>query len=61
MLAKLLLVEPSILFLYESTNHLDLDTVIWLEEFIRSYNSALVIISHDRIFLDNVTGLTWGF
>src|SRR3989475_10344789 len=51
-LVRLLLAEPDVLLLDEPTNHLDVDAVEWLEEFLQSYNSAYVIISHDRYFLD---------
>jgi len=59
MLAKMLLAAPSLLLLDEPTNHLDLTSLTWLEEFLRSYNGAMVIISHDRMFLDKVTTSTW--
>ena len=59
MLAKMLLASPSLLLLDEPTNHLDLSSLTWLEEFLRTYTGAMVIISHDRTFLDKVTGLTW--
>ncbi|MCF8056995.1 MAG: ABC-F family ATP-binding cassette domain-containing protein [Desulfocapsa sp.] len=59
MLAKMLLAAPSLLLLDEPTNHLDLTSLTWLEEFLRSYNGAMVIISHDRMFLDQVTTRTW--
>jgi len=59
MLAKMLLAAPSLLLLDEPTNHLDLTSLTWLEEFLRSYNGAMLIISHDRTFLDKVTGITW--
>ena len=51
-LARLLLSEPDVLLLDEPTNHLDVDAVEWLEEFLQTYQSAFVIISHDRYFLD---------
>jgi ATPase subunit of ABC transporter with duplicated ATPase domains len=53
-LAKLLLEEPDILLLDEPTNHLDLNTITWLEGFLKDYKGAALIISHDRFFLDNV-------
>src|SRR5207249_3227911 len=51
-LARLLLAEPDALLLDEPTNHLDVGAVEWLEEFLQTYASAFVIISHDRYFLD---------
>jgi ATP-binding cassette, subfamily F, member 3 len=59
MLAKMLLAAPSLLLLDEPTNHLDLESLTWVEEFLRSSKSAMVIISHDRTFLDRTTKLTW--
>src|SRR6185503_18455824 len=51
-LVRLLLAEPDVLLLDEPTNHLDVTVVEWLEEFLQTYNSAYVIVSHDRYFLD---------
>ncbi|MFO7760002.1 MAG: ATP-binding cassette domain-containing protein [Desulfobia sp.] len=59
MLAKQLLASPTYLFLDEPTNHLDLETLRWLEDFLNSFNGGLVIISHDRTFLENMTTSTW--
>ncbi|MCL2491784.1 MAG: ABC-F family ATP-binding cassette domain-containing protein [Coriobacteriia bacterium] len=53
-LAKLLAAEPDVLLLDEPTNHLDLASVTWLESFLRTYNGALIMVSHDRAFLDAV-------
>ena len=57
-LAKLLLRRPSIFLLDEPTNHLDIESIQWLEEYLRGYNGAVLLISHDRAFLDNVTHRT---
>ena len=53
-LGKILLEEPELLILDEPTNHLDLTAIEWLERFLRDYNKAFILISHDRYFLDNV-------
>ncbi len=55
-LAKLLLRRPSIFLLDEPTNHLDIESIQWLEEYLKNYNGAVLLISHDRAFLDNVAG-----
>lgn len=51
---KMLLNKPDILLLDESTNHLDIDTVEWLEEYLKSYKKAIVVVSHDRMFINNI-------
>ena len=57
-LAKLLLQNNDILLLDEPTNHLDIESIIWLEQFLTSHTGAVVIVSHDKMFLDNVTNRT---
>jgi ATP-binding cassette subfamily F protein 3 len=54
MLAKLLLEKPSLLMLDEPTNHLDLPSIQWVEKYLREYEGAVIVVSHDRTFLDNV-------
>lgn len=57
-LAKILLMRPDLLLLDEPTNHLDIESIQWLEDFIRSKAKAVVLVSHDRAFMDNVTNRT---
>ncbi len=58
-LAKLLLRRPTLLMLDEPTNHLDFESVIWLEGYLRSYDGAVIIVSHDRSFLNSLTNKTF--
>lgn len=57
-LAKMLLENPELLVLDEPTNHLDIDTIAWLENYLVHYKGALIIVSHDRYFLDKVATIT---
>jgi ATP-binding cassette subfamily F protein 3 len=57
-IAKILLRRPDLLLLDEPTNHLDIESIQWLEEFLSNYPGAVIIVSHDRAFLDNVTNRT---
>lgn len=57
-LAKLLLRRPDVLLLDEPTNHLDIESILWLEEFLTTYEGSVVLVSHDKSFLDNVTNRT---
>ncbi|MBS1624644.1 MAG: ABC-F family ATP-binding cassette domain-containing protein [Bacteroidetes bacterium] len=57
-LAKILLQKPDLVLLDEPTNHLDIESVLWLEKFLKDYPGAIVMVSHDRSFLDNITNRT---
>ncbi|GET23841.1 ABC-F family ATP-binding cassette domain-containing protein [Prolixibacter sp. NT017] len=57
-LAKILLAKPNVFLLDEPTNHLDIESIQWLENFLKDYAGAVVLVSHDRAFLDNVTNRT---
>ena len=57
-LAKVLLSNPDILLLDEPTNHLDIESIVWLENFLKNYSGAVILVSHDRTFLDQVTNRT---
>jgi len=57
-IAKLLLLKPALLLLDEPTNHLDIESIQWLEEFLKNYYGSILIVSHDRALLDNITDRT---
>ena len=57
-LAKILLSKPDVLLLDEPTNHLDIESIVWLEQWLKSYEGAVILVSHDRAFLDAVTNRT---
>jgi ATP-binding cassette subfamily F protein 3 len=57
-LAKILLQRPDVILLDEPTNHLDIESIQWLEDFLKNYHGAVVMVSHDRTFLDNITKRT---
>jgi ATP-binding cassette subfamily F protein 3 len=57
-LAKILLQKPDLILLDEPTNHLDIESVLWLEKFLKDYPGAIIMVSHDRSFLDNITNRT---
>ena len=54
-LAKILLMKPNLLLLDEPTNHLDIESIMWLEKWLKNYSGAVVLVSHDRFFLDAST------
>ena len=58
-LVKLLLSKPDLLILDEPTNHLDINTIEWLEDYLKNYNKNIIIVSHDRMFLDNVCNVIY--
>ena len=58
-LAQVLIQEPDLLLLDEPTNHLDLDSVVWLQDFLNSYRGAVLVVTHDRYFLDQITNHIW--
>src|ERR1035438_7203300 len=57
-LAKILLQKPNVVLLDEPTNHLDIESIQWLEDFLLNYYGAVMLVSHDRAFLDNITKRT---
>ena len=58
-LVKILLRKPDVLLLDEPTNHLDIESIIWLEKWLKNYSGAIVMVSHDKFFIDNVTCLLY--
>jgi len=58
-LIKLLFIKPDILILDEPTNHLDMEAINWLEEYLKNYNKAIILVSHDRAFVDNVASVVY--
>lgn len=58
-LIKLLLSKPDLLILDEPTNHLDIDTIEWLEEYLKNYDKSIIVVSHDRMFLDNICNVIY--
>ena len=54
-LAKILLQKPDVVLLDEPTNHLDIESIIWLERWLKKYSGAIILISHDKFFLDSIT------
>ncbi|MRN06899.1 ABC transporter ATP-binding protein [Lactobacillus sp. 0.1XD8-4] len=58
-LAQVLIQHPDLLLLDEPTNHLDLDSVVWLQDFLNSYKGAVLVVTHDRYFLDQITNHIW--
>ena len=57
-LAKILLQKPDVLLLDEPTNHLDIESIIWLERWLKKYSGSIILVSHDRLFLDSITNRT---
>ena len=57
-LAKILFQKPDLLLLDEPTNHLDIESIIWLERWLKIYNGAIILVSHDKQFLDSITNRT---
>lgn len=58
-LAQVLIQQPDLLLLDEPTNHLDLDSVVWLQDYLNSYKGAVMVVTHDRYFLDQITNHIW--